>query len=168
VPIVLREELEESAAKKSWSLSQEIIWRLQGSLQEERDKRRDPAMTGLLFVIAQLVRNVEHGKIMTGKHWRVDPFKFRALRIAVDKLLAALQPPGEIQATSIEGTVDIFTMLKDRTPETYGDFALASLWAELSRTTHEERQQFGRVVLPGVYGLAQARDDLAVQGEEQQ
>src|SRR6516165_10703067 len=105
MPDDMRAKLEADAKKRSWSLTQELLWRVQDSFNQERDKRRDSALRALNFVIAQIAERVSGGIYVPYdefrqellKEWRTDPFKFKAFKFAVVKLLDHLQPAGEIR-----------------------------------------------------------------------
>lgn len=73
-------------------------------LRERVEERRDPALRGLLYLIGQLAESMSGGYFMPKEYrpqfisqWRTDPFRFRAFKLAVRKLLDALEePPGEL------------------------------------------------------------------------
>lgn len=152
MPDDLRAELEKSAAKKGWSLTQELLWRVRDLFNQEHDKRRDPALRALTFVVAQLAERVAGGMYVAheehrrelSKEWRTNPFKFCAFKFAVGRLLDELQPPGEIQSLVDEenskkvaeyfGMTDELAKLMEethKTPEGYGAFEFRALWAQL-------------------------------------
>ena len=54
IPDDMRRELESEAAGNNSSMGQTLLWHLRQSLNREREKERDPALQGLLFMIAQL------------------------------------------------------------------------------------------------------------------
>jgi len=117
MPEDLRKQLEAAAEKNRRSASQELLARLNSSLNREKDRERDPALQGLLFMIGRLAESIsfvyipdsayipdsirEQDKEMSGKKlraewqsvWRTDLFKFRAFKFAVTKLLNALEEP---------------------------------------------------------------------------
>lgn len=190
MPNDLRDELERSAKKKGWSLTQELLWRMRDSFNQEHDKRRDPALRALTFVIAQLAERVSGGMYAAheetrrnqSKEWKTDPFRFSAFKFAVGRLLDELRPPGEIrslvdeenskEAAEYFGMTDELAKLLEethKTPEAYGAFAFRALWAQLKRATpltQQEREMsrryphFGEVIEREFYGFASARRDL--------
>jgi hypothetical protein len=116
MPPDLRKQLESSAADRNgggWTLTQELLHRLQRSLDRERDEKRDPAARALCYLLAEIISFVAvetgHGgelvtnrvtgdaKIIPNSNWRSDPFTFHAVRLAFDLILDALQPAGEMQ-----------------------------------------------------------------------
>jgi hypothetical protein len=108
--------------------------------------------------------------------WRSDAFFYRAFKIAVARLLDALEPPGAITAHKIVAAnrdeldsltkkyVDSF-----KTPDTRAgdavDFILAALRAAPSRVTEEDFREF-EAAHPSfaypLYGIADAARDLTV------
>jgi hypothetical protein len=92
------------------------------------------------------------------KEWRTDPFKFRAFKVAVDKLLDALEPPkpespfseAELAASkeealqaAMEEAAEKFGDTPEKqkwfieihkTPEAYGAHQFWVLWTLLTRT----------------------------------
>jgi hypothetical protein len=168
MPDDLRGELEAAARKRGSgrTLTDEVVARLRSSLSRERDDERDPALKALNFVIAQLAERVSGGmyledkgaRLVDQKEWRTDPFKFRAFKFAVGKLLDALEPPKRESALSEEELAAIKERaLKDaakeaaekfgytpemekwfieihKTPEAYGANQFGMLWTQLTRT----------------------------------
>jgi hypothetical protein len=100
MPADMKEQLS-TAAKgrrqgRGWSLTQELLFRLQRSFDRERDERRDPAARALCYLLAEVITTVAFN--VRPRHWRSDPFAFRTMRLAFNYLLDALEPSGEIQA----------------------------------------------------------------------
>jgi len=99
MPDGMREQLEKSAKarsralKRNVSLSQELLFRLRVSLNRDRDEARDPAMRALCFLFSQAAYAVHWNM----PDWRSDPFLFRAVKLAIAKVLDALEPAGEIK-----------------------------------------------------------------------
>jgi len=95
MPDDLRKQLERAAVKNKRSVSQELLARLNSSLARDRDKDRDPALRGLLYLIANLAENLsrEGPAAEFETYWRTHWKTFRAFKIAVGKLLDALEPP---------------------------------------------------------------------------
>jgi hypothetical protein len=194
MPIGMRAELEAAAEKRGRSLTQELLWRVQDSFNLEHNKRRDPALRALNFVIAQMAERISggmylaHEELRQGwlKEWRTDPFKFRAFKFAVGKLLDELQPPGEIRPAPSEevckeaaecfGFTDEFTKWLaeiNKTPEAKGAFEFEALWTQLTRSnrlTQREKEwgnrypYLGQVMEREFYGFADARRDLKLPG----
>jgi hypothetical protein len=96
----MKTQLVASAARRDrgrgWSLTQEILFRVQRSFDRERDERRDPAARALCYLLAEVITTVAFN--VRPRHWRSDPFAFRTMRLAFNHLLDALEPSGEIQA----------------------------------------------------------------------
>jgi hypothetical protein len=94
----LRERLEIEAGnrakrKRNWNLSQEILMRLNQSLDKEQEA--DTATRAICFLISQLIRV---GIRPNNNLWHRDPFLFRSFKLAVGNFLSKIEPPGEIIA----------------------------------------------------------------------
>jgi hypothetical protein len=103
IPEDMRDELESEAAARGRSVSQELLRRLKNSFDRDRDKERDPALQGLLYMIGQLAERLggeyyvpdRNPKVYDWlqKRWRTDLFYFRAFKFAVVSLLDELEEP---------------------------------------------------------------------------
>ena len=148
MPDDLREKLESSARSKDRSLTQELLWRLQGSYRKQHeDEFRPPATRAICFLIANLADRITFPEFAGSYRerlavWHRNPFQFRAFRLAVAKLLEALEPLGDMQ-NPYEPMVenfpknDIFKPKYDemaadlRTPETLAEWFAQSILAEM-------------------------------------
>ena len=100
MPDDMRARLEAAAQKKGWSLSQELLWRLRVSFEKDNyADHRDPATRALCFLIAETAQRVRIGIRV---EWHRNPFLFRAFKLAVakvldalEKMLTGLEPAGE-------------------------------------------------------------------------
>jgi hypothetical protein len=177
MPDDLRGELEAAARKRGGdrTLTDEVVARLRSSLSRERDDERDPALKALNFVVSQLAERVSGGSLLADRgarlelqrEWRTDPFKFRAFKFAVGKLLDALEPPKRESALSEEELEAIkeralkevakeaaekfgyspemqkWLIESQKTPEAYGAREFGFLWTQLTRTnplTDQEKE----------------------------
>jgi hypothetical protein len=101
IPDDMRKQLESEAAEKNESMAQRLMWHLRQSFNREVDKQRDPALQGLLYMIGQLAERLAGGSYMAAgpvryerqRWWRTDLFRFRAFKVAVKKLLDAIEEP---------------------------------------------------------------------------
>jgi hypothetical protein len=120
-----RHALEVEAKKSGMSISQLAETLMAGKLKEQRDKDIGSPIQALTFLvesIAQLSKSsAEGGRIC---EWNSDPTVFEIFRIALEKLLDRLKPPGEIDS-SIEGP------LIGKTPEQEAESIVRSIWSEL-------------------------------------
>jgi hypothetical protein len=184
MPHDLREQLEAAAEKTGRSASQELLARLNSSLTRQREKERDPALRGLLFLIAQLAERIGGGQFMADsprrsylqKSWRTDLFKFRAFKFAVRKLLEALEePPGELlppyTKENLAGNPEAIELFLERnkTPEAYASNVLAWLLEQSNRSSElserekaliREYPQFAKIWEREYYGFQRVRQDL--------
>ena len=100
----MRKQLEREAAEKAVNVSDRLLWHLRRSFNRQREEERDPALQGLLVLIARLAQNVTHEEFVTDKYmrsrlqseWRTDLFQFRTFKFAVKKLLDTLEEPPEL------------------------------------------------------------------------
>jgi hypothetical protein len=95
IPDDMRKQLESEAVAKNESMAQRLMWHLRQSFNRESDKERDPALQGLLYMIANLAENLSHEgpPSESQTYWRTGWFTFRAFKVAVGKLLDALEEP---------------------------------------------------------------------------
>jgi hypothetical protein len=94
MPDDLRAELEAAARRRNRNLTDELIGRIRGSFAREHEQKRDPATRALLFLISQLAEQVH---LNSPIEWHQNPFMFRAFKLAVARLLDALEPSGKIE-----------------------------------------------------------------------
>lgn len=177
MPASMRKQLEAARRKSGRSTTQEMLWHLRNSLNENRRRARDPALQALLYLIAEAADGVTCpvGMHVAGMRplWRSDPFLFRAFKLAVGKLLDALEPAGEIKPPeSLEITdwvvVHLFEpkFLRDayQTPEALADFCAAGILQALIRT--EPLKKSDPDITKGdsgfEYDMQRARRDLSV------
>jgi hypothetical protein len=100
MPDELRAELEASAKRRGRGISDELIGRLLASFSREREDKLDPTTRALNFLFSKLAWEAHRG--FRGK-WHQNPFMFRAFKLAVAKLLDALEPSGEMRSPFDEG-----------------------------------------------------------------
>ena len=184
MPAEMREELEVAAKESGKSLGQELLRRLQDSFNRDRDKARDPAMQALCFLIAETAQQTAGLNKATHRelHWRTNPFYFRAFKIAVGKLLDALEPKGDIEpplemqfniTTEEAGALENDFLKSFRDPESRGGYAARSIWASLRNvplhTREEDKETKERLRVRSqaayfreLYGMPNAARDLQI------
>ncbi len=150
MPKEMRTELAAAARKGRKSVTQELLRRLQDSFHRDRDKNRDSALRALCFLIGEVAESVSTlGPIRTDDLrplWRSDPFLFRAFKLAVGKLLDALEPTGELRtpvtaevARSVEAKIGLkvppesveFMLKTYESPEALSNQVFLFLWTAL-------------------------------------
>jgi hypothetical protein len=94
MPDDVRTELEAAARRRNRNLTDELIGRIRASFAREHEQKRDPATRALLFLFSQLAEQVH---LNSPIEWHQNPFMFRAFKLAVARLLDALEPSGKIQ-----------------------------------------------------------------------
>ena len=181
MPSDLRGQLERSAEKKGWSLSQELLWRLDSSYKKQRNRERaTPVTRALSFLFGELISRVAFPDRSGG--WHRNPFLFRALRLAIDKLLEALEPPGDVQGPYEEG-LELYAhshfsseeiVASYMTPEARADLAAKQLLDALMRPdprmetglrelrSHPVHGPVAEMLLDDFYGFADVRRDMGI------
>jgi hypothetical protein len=186
MPDDLRAELERSANKKGWSLSQELLWRVRSSYKRQREEeRRSPATRALCFLLSELAERVGLPNIA---EWHRSPFAFRAFRLALAQVLERLEPAGAIKSPGgYKRLTDAFrTHIAPKrwaectkTPETFADFLSKRLmieimhpdplWESALREELRDHPVVGphvRGLLDHIYSIADVRRDLGVPASE--
>jgi hypothetical protein len=198
MPTDLREELENAAQRSGKNVSQELLRRLSDTFSQDRDKARDPEMRALCFLIAETAHQTVgipipdqlKSKAKRALDWRNDPFFYRAFKIAVGKLLDALEPTGAIEAPKIKFNLTPTTrksgeefggavndLVKSyETPEVRGQYAANYIWNSLQTTSlspderEREVQRLVQISSPALwrefYGMADAARDLRIKHGE--
>lgn len=183
MPAEMREELEKAARARSRkenkdiSLSQELLGRLRRSFVRDSNEARDPALQAVCYLIGEVAEGVTSPfPIRFGNLrplWRSNPFLFRAFKLAVGKLLDALEPKGEIKTPvtlevakghTLDLTFPSFVANRYQTPEALADFVAAGIWQALIRTTPLTVMdpRITRWDLNVDYDMDRARRDLSV------
>ena len=147
MPERMWKELQAAKRKSGRSATQEMLRRLQYSFNEDRRKSRDPALQALLYLIGEAAEGVTNTYEFRVKDmrplWRSNPFLFRAFKLAVSKLLDALEPAGDIKSpatleitenVTLDLTAPNFVRDIYQTPETLADFVAAGILQGLVRT----------------------------------
>ena len=146
-----REALETEADVSGRSISQVAESLLVLGLNTKREIERDAAMRALCFVIAELAHHVvgvhifgKDGKEQPAASWRTTRFFFRAFKIAVGKVLDALEPAGEIEtvdysAINLPGAEDLAREWKStfKSPEARGAYAAGYVLHSLYSSPHQ-------------------------------
>lgn len=123
--------LEAEAKNSGVNISRLAEILLSEGLRARRYRDIDDPVRALAFIVQAIAHqsrsNTEDGRVC---EWHNDPTIFETFKIAVDKILDRLRPPGEID-TSIEGP------LISRTPEQQAEAISRGLWnGLLSATAH--------------------------------
>ena len=187
----MRKRLESSAEENGWSLTQELLWRLQDSFDQDRNfSSSDPAARALAFLFDENLNFVcELCEIWWANddrrcdNWHLDRFTFRMFRVALCKLLEALEPKGEIRppfdwkkfAEDMEPEIkkdhpknaDLSraSVASWKSPEARAEYIANSIWSSLQRTVPtiqeiEVDQMWRRFGGKAPYGMSDVRRDL--------
>jgi hypothetical protein len=183
MPDDMREQLETAAMERDWTLTDELLLRLRGSFRRERDESRQPSMRALCFLISELADHIVGVKVAWGKSefgfydWRSDPFFYKAFKIALGRLLDALEPPGPIkvyQITANEAELEPswkHYLASFKTPEARAEYSVEYILTALREAPHrtaERREEQRKLVgmhpalMREFYGMPDAARDLVV------
>lgn len=120
-----RGALDAEAGYSGEKISRLVERLLSEGLEERRRRKISDPVRALAFLIEGLAMlsksSVEDGTIC---EWNTDPSIFETFRIAINKLLERLRPPGEID-TSIAGP------LIGRSPEQQGEAYFRQIWTSV-------------------------------------
>ena len=137
MPDHMRDMLEAEARKNGVSLTQELLSRIRASRNTDHNDR---ALRALYFLIARVAQRYIFG-LGAGKPWHLDPFAFKAFRLAVNKVLERLQPPGEIVNKALgeipPGESTEGRPFLSKTPEEQADWAAKEVLKEFFRSPEE-------------------------------
>jgi Arc-like DNA binding dprotein len=176
MPAAMRNELKKAARDRGRKEGQELLRRLQDSFTQDRDRARDPAMRALCFLFSELAENAHLGV----RGWRSDPFLFRAVKIGIGRLLDALEPPGEVKASSrwkeafanfakdriFEGHMPVKAWMDQisASPEALAGHAVSAVMVPLN-ATHLRLTTMRMDYSKSQYGIEAARRDLSIKRE---
>jgi hypothetical protein len=185
------------AAAKKWpgkNVSTFTEYLIDRALREREEEERDPALRALLYLIGQLADHITGAvtpdiPMWVRSGWRRSLFQFRALKVAVHKLLDDLEePPGPLwkveeaveyaKKKGAEFPPDFLAYYLEtfKSPETRGATLLAEFYLQAQRTeplTERERTEmlkspaFRSIMERRIYGIPQALKALQLQKETQ-
>lgn len=135
MPGEMRAELVAAAnarGRPGWTLTDELLLRLRQSFVRDVEQRRQPALHALCFLIGKIAETLTPVSVEEGsKH--LDPFWFASFRLAVGKLLDALQPPGEVRQPVLPPELLSLGVNMFSSPERVAKTAASSVLMELAR-----------------------------------
>ncbi len=159
IPDDMRKQLEREAAEKAATVSDRLQWHLRRSFNRQHEEERDPALLGLLVLIARLAEDAAGGEYVPDKYfrsrlrreWRTDLFQFRSFKFAVKKLLDTLEEPPEsssqmteeqrekfaLEAAEHFGSSPEFNKLYleiHKSPEAMGAWVFGNLWKRFTQS----------------------------------
>lgn len=125
-----RAALERAARESGRSLSQEIEKRLEYGLVDSREE--PPELQALCHALSHIAKRVAGLERNT---WRSDPFRARAFRVAVDRLLERLSPEGKpTTPADLKAFYELMPGNHSKmieTPEAFADSVIRSVWEQL-------------------------------------
>ena len=167
-----RAALEAEAARSDKKLSTVVVKLIEDGIEHRRYRRIGSPVRAL----AQVMENIDQesksnsadGKVC---EWHTDPTIFETFRIAVDKALEKLRPPGEIDS-SMDGP------LIGRSPEEHAEAIFRRVWAGLLAAEPLTEKQASELLaqrgwsrhsreataawLSGLYSAVQVREALNI------
>ena len=154
MPAEMREQLKIAAKANGTNVSQEMMRRLQQSFDRDDDwATNDPVTRGLTAILHEVIGYVSEsyeGHIYDGKpDWDSDPFGFATFRLALGKLLGAMQPKGKIVPpfdwkrliekcefkSEEEKNLASFSLASFKSPEARSEYIANWIWSALHRTS---------------------------------
>ena len=179
IPDDMRKQLEREAAEKAATVSDRLQWHLRRSFNRQQEEERDPALQGLLVLIARLAEDFAGPVYWLDKdlrselrrEWRTDLFQFRAFKFAVKKLLDTLEEPPESSSQMTEEEREKFALESaehfgaspefnklyleiHKSPEALGAWVFGNLWKRFTHShlpfTENERRMMVKHPLLGV------------------
>jgi hypothetical protein len=136
MPVELREQIEAAAKLSGKNPSQELMRRLRDTFYRDGERSRDPAQYALCFLLGELIELVARttSDVRKPSAWRSDPFAFRVIKLAFDKILGALEPSGEIRPLSGERSyAGLVIAANDESPEAMANTAASAIITWLVR-----------------------------------
>jgi hypothetical protein len=125
-----RQALERAVAESKRSLSQEIEFRLRRSLADDVDvsnrfgSRRNYAMLRMISCVMDLLSDDN------ASSWLDEPFKFEKAKRAIDRVLEAFRPPGDIKVPEGFEWISVDDLLTVQSDSPAAGFLLAIRDAE--------------------------------------
>jgi hypothetical protein len=96
MPQDLRDQLDRARQASGRTLSQELLWRAKLSFDRDRDLSRGRALRAFCFLFSELAQ-VICVNMELNPDWRFDPWLFRAVKLAISKLLDRFEPGGKMK-----------------------------------------------------------------------
>jgi hypothetical protein len=195
-----RASIEAEAERSGQSISQVAERLLLLGMETRRRRQNNRSLRALCFLVEALALRIgsvqwqdvsqykdpRRRKIIESlqEDWRTDPFRYRALTLAVQSLFDALKPSGEIKLNNLaevrpedlaplEVSPALIELMKHiyTSPENLAAYHFANLWTQMNREhplSENERELMGHGSWVGemmreeFYGLQDARNDLAL------
>jgi hypothetical protein len=161
------------AGAQTWSdqnISTFAEYLINKGLRDRDEAERDPALQGLLLLIARLAEHIAGGELTPDKRvrslirteWRNDLFKFRGFKIAVKKLLDTLEEPPEPPPSTEKEHEELTRYLTEnygpeyqkvyveihKSPEAFGAWMFGEFWTRFTKShlpfTEDERSMMSK------------------------
>ena len=137
---VAADRLEQASKASGRSRQQELLTRLEASFDRDTDLPRDPSMRAFCYLFSQLAESIH----LNTDNWRSDPWLFRAVQLAIGKLLDAFKPAGKVKRTDFweflrQGNAPELSITKEmrqvmtRSPEAMADHMVKRLLLEFAK-----------------------------------
>jgi len=181
-----RVALEAEARAINQSVSQVAEQLLRLGIKTKRDRERPDALRAFCYLVAELAELIcnctKDGKPVFD--WRTTPFTFEAFRLAIQKLMDAIKPSGEIRSPAEDDptlTDELIWAGPYDSPQARAEWATMILWHNLQSAEPERLKQemfnppnvpdeFGPITVDDFtelqrvdYSMARARDELQIE-----
>jgi len=173
-----RVALETEARATEQSVSQVAEQLLRLGIKTKRERERPDALRAFCYLVAELAELICNFKEADGNpvfDWRTTPFTFEAFRLAIQKLMDAIKPSGEIRSPTEDEPTLANSLISGPydSPQARAEWATTILWYNLQSLepgrlrqemfsipiTADELTEFEREA----YSMARARRDLQIE-----
>jgi hypothetical protein len=184
-----RAAIEAEAERSGQSISQVAERLLILGIETRRRRQNNRSLRALCFLIEELAMRISGNKLLKVSSrqengWRTNPFRYKAFKIAVQSLLEALAPSGEINPPSdkwfeVFGNNPEFAALIKNTyasPENLAAANFEHLWTSLNRVDPLSEGEvewmrsnwLGELFRDEFYSFRDARDDLQLDSKNKE
>src|SRR5215472_2327559 len=131
-----RVALETEARATEQSVSQVAEQLLRLGIKTKRARERPDALRAFCYLVAELAELICNFKEADGKpvfDWRTTPFTFEAFRLAIQKLMDAIKPSGEIRSPTEDEPTLANSLISGPydSPQARAEWATMILWHNL-------------------------------------
>jgi hypothetical protein len=131
-----RVALETEARATEQSVSQVAEQLLRLGIKTKRERERPDALRAFCYLVAELAELICNFKEADGKpvfDWRTTPFTFEAFRLAIQKLMDAIKPSGEIRSPTEDEPTLANSLIAGPydSPQVRAEWATMILWHNL-------------------------------------
>lgn len=174
MPPELRSRLEKAAKESGSNLSQQALSCIERDMNRSDEYERDPATFALAGIFNEIVNMVAVNAVESQDPtaWRRNAFAFKAVRLAFDRVMQQLQPPGDPdrdQANFFGGPSSGHStgfFVGGETPEKCAEFVATLMLMHLKARVESDPPGARRGSLRMEQRLSRAWKALALDGQE--